>query len=76
MALTLNACVTIHSEEIKAPDGSTNHLVTCQNVNDCYKEAGQICSGPYSIIKQYGDVIADAKGNTQTIQKVLVGCGI
>jgi hypothetical protein len=72
LSLAISGCVT--NEVITGPDGTANQLITCNQVEDCYQNATQVCGGKYTIVNTSSES-GGLPGQTATIVKLLVKCG-
>lgn len=48
LVLFLAGCAT--AKAIIGPDGAENQLISCDDVERCYKKANEVCHGPYKIV--------------------------
>jgi len=73
--LFLVSCTTVSVQDIRGPDGTTNHLISCEyNVTDCYAKAAEIC-GKYKIVNTTADTSSlGGKSPTHTTTQLLVKC--
>ena len=70
--LNLIGCTT--ATPIVGPDGTTNQLISCSDVEKCYDKAREVCGGPYQIVNTSSHT-SGASGYTGTETKLLVKCG-
>ena len=72
--LGLAGCASVKTEKIAGPDGTENQLISCYQIEDCYKKASEICSGPYKIMNTSSET-SGYNGITGTTVKLLIKCG-
>jgi hypothetical protein len=68
---TLAGCTTV--EPISGPDGSTNELIHCPDIKECYNKAAEVCGGQYTIINTSTSV-SGAYGSTSSTNDLLIKC--
>jgi hypothetical protein len=68
----LLGCAT--ATTIIGPDGTTNQLISCAAVEQCYEKAREVCGGFYKIVNTSSET-AGVNGTTSTQTKLLVKCG-
>lgn len=61
-------------KDVKGPDGTPHKLLTCDEIEDCYEEASQIC-GKYKIVNtsQHANAVTNGHGGG-SYSKMLVKC--
>lgn len=70
--LGLIGCATVKT--ITGPDGTENLLITCGDIEQCYKKATESCNGPYKIVNTSSETTG-SNGTTDTYTNLLVKCG-
>lgn len=58
---------------LNGPDGTPHILFSCYSIEDCYKEASQVCQGTYKIVNTSTEV-SGSEGSTSSELKLLVKC--
>ncbi len=69
-AALLGGCVTV--KPIVGPDGSTEQLIACPEVEGCYQKAHEIC-GKYTIVNTSTSV-SGSGGSAESQTQLLVKC--
>ena len=76
--MIFSACTTLSVQPIQGPDGTTNQLITCSVITDCYSKASEICSGKYKIVNSSGDTYTsggvDTLVTSSSVTHLLVEC--
>lgn len=71
-ALVLSGCSA--ATPIIGPDGTTSQLISCTAIENCYRDAREVCGGPYKIENTSSET-SGSDGRTSTTLKLLVKCG-
>lgn len=68
--LLFTGCTT--ATKIVGPDGTENQLISCEQIEDCYQKATEVC-GKYKIVNTSSEV-SGYNGISGTTVKLLVKC--
>jgi starvation-inducible outer membrane lipoprotein len=71
--LNLFACV-MEPKIITGPDGTPHQLVSCSDIESCYKDAAEVCGGKYKIVNTSNEV-SSLGDSTSSTTSLLVKCG-